>query len=92
MSPTDKPTTLLEFSKKIAEAASRISDWCAQNGHPEPSLCLSDESKALPVLPESAPKDIRMAREALIDAAKRVHQIAIEPSHGLQDMAVSVST
>lgn len=86
-----KSQTLVEFADQVADTARAIAAYCKSQGHPEPTLYPTDSEKSLDILPSSAPLDIQIARQDLIDAAKRVQQIATDPAQFLPELAVHVS-
>ncbi|KAF2166409.1 hypothetical protein M409DRAFT_54760 [Zasmidium cellare ATCC 36951] len=88
MGSMGKSQTLVEFADQVADTARAIAAFCKSRGYPEPTLHPSETEKALDILPVDAPLDVQIARQDLIDAAKRVQQIATDPAQFLPELAV----
>jgi hypothetical protein len=83
--------TLQDFAAEVAAATKVITEYCSAHGHPQPSLYI-DAAEKLTVLPEDAPKEVRLARQRLIDATTRIQQVSREPSEHLPQLGVNVRT
>lgn len=91
MGSMGKSQTLVEFADQVADTAHAIAAFCKTRGYPEPTLHPSETDKALDILPKDAPLDVHLARQDMIDAVKRIQQIATDPDQFLPELAVHVS-
>jgi 6-hydroxytryprostatin B O-methyltransferase len=82
-----KNELLNEIASSISTNARVLSTFFHAEGHPIPSF----ERDAPPkTVPASAPGEIQVAREALLDASMKMFQLASGPSEYLPNLAVHV--
>ena len=80
-------STLEDLAEQISTAARSVSGFLQSGGHPQPSF---QRDAPINTLPSSAPMDILVARQSLIEAAFKLYQLTTGPSEYLQRTAVGV--
>ncbi|KAI1120078.1 sterigmatocystin 8-O-methyltransferase [Nemania abortiva] len=84
-SKTNEYTRTTELlAEKISLAVTQITVWCADNNQSLPS---SGTNATNLMLPASAPQTTLTAREELIESARKIQQLVLEPSEYLPQMA-----
>ena len=80
-------SALESFAVQILASAKTVTEYCSSTGHPQPSFG-GDHELDLDVLPKAAPEHVLLARQDMIDAAKKVQQVATEPSQYVPQLGV----
>jgi 6-hydroxytryprostatin B O-methyltransferase len=83
----DCKSELESIAAQVSANATILSTLLRKQNLPLPSF---DRDAPTVVLPQSAPDEIRAARQALIEASLRTFRLAIGPSEYIQNLAMSV--
>lgn len=83
----ESPTPLNDLADRVKANAAAITGFLQSNGFPQPSF---ERDAPAVTLPASAPIDAKKARQALMEDALRIFQLAIGPSEYLPNLAVGV--
>lgn len=81
-------STMEKLSSIISANVSIVREYLHSSSYPEPSF---DRESPSTTLPAAAPENIRVARQALIEASLKLQQLATGPSEFLPNLAVGVS-
>ena len=77
------------LAEEITANAKTVSTFLQSNGHPQPSF---DRDAPAVTVPLSAPQDVLVARQELIEATFKMYKLALGPSEYLPHLAVGVSS
>ena len=80
-------STMEELGNKVSTNATILTNFLRSNSWAEPSF---DRNSPTTTLPATAPENIRVARQSLIEASLKIFQLAIGPSEFLPNLAVGV--
>lgn len=78
---------LQQYAQAISSAADTITNYCAANNLPQPSL---DPHAPSIKLPATAPVEIYEARQMLIASTTRAQQVVTEPAEYLPYLSIHV--
>lgn len=78
------------FAEEINSAAKVLTAFSASSGHLSPSYN-DASSSAVDVLPSSAPSEVQIARQVILENAYRLQQLLTEPTQYLARLAIYVS-
>jgi 6-hydroxytryprostatin B O-methyltransferase len=85
--PAGKDDLLSELASSISSNAQIVSTFLHSEGHSAPSF---GRDAASTVVPATAPTDVQVAREALLEASMKMFQLASGPREYLPNLAVHV--